>query len=226
MKHLYRSARGLTIATLIVLVSPPLYAGEVLDAPPTAPAASAKYLFYMHGRNIERHGASSAHQYGAVRNALADKGLVVIGEVRSDTNPRDYSGKIAEQVNALLNAGVPEKNITVAGFSRGGFMTMLIANRLQNEHIKFAVLAGCGLKGTEYRRSYERFLKRGAKRMRGRFLVAWDSDDEKAGTCNRAMDKARVDYRNLELKTGSGHELFFKPDAVWLNPLGKFALSD
>lgn len=226
MKNLAKTLPCLLIAALLALVPPRLYAGEVLEAAPSAPNASAKFLFYMHGRNIERRGASSAHRYDAVRKALADKGLMVIGEVRSDTNPRAYSGKIAEQIEGLLSAGVPAKNITIAGFSRGGFMTMLIANRLQNRNLKFAVLAGCGLKGTEYRRSYERFIKRGAKKMRGRFFVAWDAGDDKAGKCDVAMDKARVDYRNLELKTGRGHELFFKPDAVWLDPLAAFALAD
>ena len=226
MRSLNQILLVLLIATMITFASPRVYAGEVLDAPPSAPDASAKHLFYMHGRNIERRGANSDHQYTAVREALAKKGLVVIGEVRSDTNPRAYSGKIADQVNGLLSAGVPAKNITVAGFSKGGVMAMLAASRLENKGIKFGVLAGCGAKGSEFRRSYERFVKRRAKRLRGTFFIAWDEDDDKAGKCDLAMDKAGVKYRNLELKTGDGHELFFRPKSVWIDPLAAFALSD
>jgi len=32
--------------------------------------------------------------------------------------------------------------------------------------------------------------------------------------------------RNIELKTGDGHELFFRPKSVWIDPLAVFALSD
>ena len=42
---------------------------------------------------------------------------------------------------------------------------------------------------------------------------------KKVGKCDLAMDKAGVKYRNLELKTGDGHELFFRPKSVWIDPL-------
>ena len=92
MRSLNQIVLGLLIATLITFASPRVYAGEVLDAPPSAPDAPAKHLFYMHGRNIERGGA----------------------------------------------------------------------------------------KGSEFRRSYERFVKRRAKRLLGTFFIAWDEDDEKS----------------------------------------------
>jgi len=201
-------------------------AGEVLDAPPSQPETSAKYLFYMHGRHVEKHGTNNGYSYPTILDALAKKGLVVIGEVRSDTNPGSYSKGIARQVRALLDAGVPAKNITVAGHSRGAFMSMLSASRIQNEAIKYGVLAGCGVKGSEFRRSYMRFTKRSAKRMRGRFLVAWDADDDVTRECDLAMEKAGVDFRNLVFQTGNGHQLFYTPESVWIDPLAEFALSD
>lgn len=226
MTKRFPTVLGMIVATSIGFPGVALSTSEVLDAPPSQPNAAAKYLFYMHGRYVERKGASGDHQYTAVLDALAKKGLIVIGEVRPDTNPRAYSEKIAEQVNGLLGAGVPAKNITVAGFSRGGVITLLSAGRLRNKDIKYGVLAGCGTKGSEFRRSYIRFIKRRAKQMRGRFLVAWDEADEKTRECDLAMQKAGVEYRNLELRTGRGHRLFFKPDPVWLDPLASFALSD
>lgn len=202
-----------------------VFAGEVFDAPPDQPDPSAKYLFYMHGRHVERHGADGDYEYSEILNVLAKKGLVVIGEVRSDTDPSDYSKRIAGQVGRLLDAGVPAKNITVAGHSKGAFMSMLIASRVQNEAVKYGILAGCGVKGSEFRRSYVKFSKHRAQRMRGRFLVAWDANDDVTRECDLAMGKAGVDFRNLVFETGRGHSLFYKPKSVWIDPLVEFALS-
>lgn len=215
------------IAAVFVAMSPfGVYAGEVLDAPPATADVSAKYLFYMHGRYIERRGADGDYKYEAILNALADKGLVVIGEIRGDTNPRAYPGKIAGQVKSLLNAGVPAGNVTIAGHSKGGFMSMLTASRLRNKAVKYGVLAGCAVEGSKFRRSYMKFSGRRASGMRGRFLVAWDADDDVARECDLVMRKAGVEYRNLEFKTGRGHQLFYAPEAIWIEPLAKFALSD
>jgi hypothetical protein len=40
------------------------------------------------------------------------------------------------------------------------------------------------------------------------------------------MGKAGVDFRNIVFETGSGHQLFYKPEPVWIGPLAEFALSD
>ena len=50
-----------------------VFAGEVLDAPPDQPDPSVKYLFYMHGRHVERHGADGDYEYSEILNALAKK---------------------------------------------------------------------------------------------------------------------------------------------------------
>jgi len=218
--------RCLVVAILFVISPLSVYAGEVLDTPPAQPDSSAKYLFYMHGRHVERQGADGDYEYAGILDALAKKGLVVIGEVRSATDPRAYSKDIASQVRGLLEAGVPAKNITVAGHSKGGFMSMLSASQIQNEAIKYGILAGCGVEGSAFRRSYMKFSKRSAKRMRGHFLVAWDADDDVTRECDLAMGKAGVDFRNLVFETGSGHRLFYKPKPVWIDPLAEFALSE
>jgi len=218
--------RGLVVALMISLAPLSVRAGEVVATPPAQPEPSDKYLFYMHGRHVEKRGADGDYQYAAILEALADNGLIVIGEARSDTDPRAYAKDIARQVRELLDAGVPEKNITVAGHSKGGFMSMLSASQLQTEAIKYGILAGCGVDGSEFHRSYMKFTKRSAKRMRGRFLVAWNADDDVTRDCDLAMGKAGVPFRNLVFETGSGHRLFYTPDPVWIDPLAAFALSD
>ncbi|MBT3660821.1 MAG: hypothetical protein HN540_13795 [Rhodospirillaceae bacterium] len=44
--------------------------------------------------------------------------------------------------------------------------------------------------------------------------------------CDLAMGKAGADYRNLTFTTGKGHNLFYTPEPVWIDPVAKFALSD
>jgi hypothetical protein len=58
------------------------------------------------------------------------------------------------------------------------------------------------------------------------FLVAWDVDDSVTRECDLAMGKAGADYRNLTFTTGKGHNLFYTPEPVWIDPVAKFALSD
>ncbi len=217
---------SLFVAVLVGLLPFHLFAGEVLKAPPSQPDPKAKYLFYMHGRYVEGKGANATYQYPAILDALADKGLIVIGEVRPTTSPGAYSQTIARQIKGLLGAGVPAKNITVAGHSKGGFISMLSASRVQNDAIKFGIFAGCGVEGTVFHRPYMQFYKRSANRMRGRFLVAWDADDKVGRDCDLVMEKAGVDFRNLVFKTGNGHQLFYKPKPVWIDPIAEFALSD
>lgn len=217
---------SMAIALVIAISAHASHAGEVLEVAPAQPDPAAKYLFYMHGKYIEREGPDGDHKYAAVLEALAAKGLVVIGEVRSETDAAAYSQGITRQVRSLLDAGVPAANITVSGYSRGGFMTMLSAIQLQNDNIKFGVMAGCGKKGSAFWPPYAKFANSAARRMRGHFLVAWDAADRNAAECDLAMSNAGVDYRNLVFKTGAGHYLFFKPQSVWIDPLATFALSD
>jgi hypothetical protein len=218
--------RYLVIAIMFGITSLNVCAGEKLDARPAQPDPSAKYLFYLHGRYVERHGDDGNYEYTGILNALAKKGLVVVGEVRSATDPGAYSKYIASQVEGLLNAGVPAENITVAGHSKGGFISMLSASRVQNEAIKYAILAGCGVEGSKFRRSYLKFSRRHAMHMRGHFLVAWDADDNVTRECDLAMGKAGVEFQNLIFETGSGHQLFYEPKPVWIDPLAEFALSE
>jgi len=47
------------------------------------------------------------------------------------TDGVDYAGKVTEQITALLNAGVPAKNITVVGASKGAVLQSLSLTSLR-----------------------------------------------------------------------------------------------
>jgi hypothetical protein len=220
-------ATGFLAVTLFIIMAASLaHAGEVLSRPSAHPDPDAKYLFYMHGRHVERQGVNEGYDYPEILASLATRGLIVIGEVRRDTDPRAYSTTIVRQVRGLLTAGVPAKHITVAGHSRGGFMSMLVAAQLRNDAIRFGVLAGCGAERSEFRRSYMKFAERRARAIQGKFLIAWDEDDDVARSCDEAMKAGGVVFRNLVFRTGKGHRLFYRPDPIWIEPLIAFALTD
>ncbi|MBT6095795.1 MAG: hypothetical protein HOK06_02355 [Rhodospirillaceae bacterium] len=200
-------------------------AGEVLNTPPSSPDPTKTYLFYMHGRYIEKRGPDADYRYASILEALAKKDLIVIGEVRGDTAFGKYAAKIVSQARSLLEAGVPVSNITVAGHSKGGFISLIVSTRLGESSIKYGVMAACGVEGTGFRRPYQRFIRKDAHRAKGRFLVAWEQGDTEAGKCDAALDKAGVEYHNEVLTVGGGHRLFYEPEPTWIKLLADFALS-
>jgi len=213
------------IAFLLSVAALSAEAGRVEPSPPADPDPNARYMFFMHGGYVEQHGLGRDYEYEAILRALADKGFVVIGEARGPTKFGAYARGIADQVETLLDAGVPAGHITVAGHSKGGFLALMAASFIRRGKIKFGILAACGLDGTPYRRNYLRFFERRAKKIKGRFLVMWEAGDVDTGHCDEALAAAGAPHRNLVLKVGGGHQLFYTPRAAWIDPLAAFALS-
>jgi len=221
---MFRFSILLALMLGIVMIAPTAKADEVLSDLPASPDASARYLFYMHGGYVEKRGGGADYHYADILDALAAKGLVVIGEERGQIgNPMNYVPKVVGQVTALLDGGVPAENITVAGHSKGGLISLVTASRLGNASIKFGIMAACGQEASKFGRPYNKFIKRGASRIKGRFLAAWAKDDDVAGNCDRALDKAGVPYENKILPAGKGHRLFYTPDPLWIDLLAAYA---
>lgn len=190
-----------------------------------------KYLFYLHGAWLETHDVRQSHprhgdyQYSAIVQELTDKGFNVISEVRqSEVHPRQYASRVADQVGELLRSGVSPSDITVVGHSKGGNMALIVASLVQQEDVNYVILAGCGKRGTMFRRSYERFLERDAMQLRGRILSLYDSADQEAGSCQEAFRQAAaVETNEVVLHTGKGHGLFYAPRAVWIDKIVEWA---
>ena len=144
--------RGCILTGLAIFaLSAPAVAGTVEKDVPDAIDSSAKYLFYMHGFAIERGGPRArSYDYSGILKELAKRGFVVIGEERSRVRNDVYANKVAGQVRKLLAAGVPAKNITVAGHSKGGMITMLVMSMLANPEIAYVNFAGCGKEGSGF----------------------------------------------------------------------------
>lgn len=193
--------------------------------------SSLKYLFYMHGAWIERHGLHQSHpvhgpyEYDEIVRALAQEGFEVNSEVRGgNVHPVEYATRVADQIRSLLEEGVPPGHLLVAGHSKGGHMALIVASLVREPNISYVVMAGCGKKGTEFRRGYEQFLKQNARDLQGRILSIYDSSDREAGSCQEAFQKAaHLETKEIVLHTGQGHGLFYFPQAVWIREIFQWA---
>jgi hypothetical protein len=210
---------------LAVLASAsPAVAGSVQKDVPETIDPSAKYIFYMHGFAIEQGGARAAgYNYSGILKEIAKRGFVVIGEERGKVRNDVYAQKVAGQVKKLMAAGVPAGNITVAGHSKGGMITMIVMAMLAEPDMAYVNFAGCGREGSGFE-GYLQFAERRALTAQGHLLSAYDKNDQIAGSCKPAlekMSKAKVTERVLEI--GGGHEVFYTPKAAWLDILQAWA---
>jgi predicted esterase len=212
------TATLLSITVIILLVS--IQVSSACAAEPTygMPATinpTASYLFFHHNYYVETKGADGDCKYYDILKTFSDKGYTVISEIRpKDVSVIDYGKKAATDVRKLLNAGVPPEKITVAGHSKGGVITLQVAAQLENPKISYAILAGCGIKSLE--KGYPDFAK-----LKGKFLSLYATSDKVAGSCGQAFSKERDGFsvREIALDSPAGHQLFFKPVDVWLEPV-------
>lgn len=223
----------LTITGLLVLVSYVcLFGGTSVASDgashavtPEAVEPPQKYVFYMHGAWIERHGLDQPHpvhghyRYNEIVAELTRQGFQVVSEVRQGrVHPLEYAREVVDQVRDLLEDRVPSDHITVRGHSKGGLMTLIVASLVQHPEVNYVVLAGCGKSGSEFRRSYTPFLQQHAPDLRGRILSIYDSADREAGTCQEAFRQIQgLQAQEAVLHAGRGHELFYSPSPVWVD---------
>ena len=187
---------------------------------PAAVDASARYLFHMHGSIVEDLGPNAQGRYGQYRygwtvEALADRGFVVISEVRSRTDVRRYAATVAGQVAKLKARGVPPDHITVTGMSKGGVITVLTTAAIGDPDVRFVVLAGCP-PGDVFKVAGA--LATFGRRPQGRVLSLYDRVDREAGSCTRHFPPGRgLTFEEVVLDVGRGHALFYTPEPVWVD---------
>ena len=94
---------------------------------------------------------------------------------------------------------MPAKNITVAGFSKGGKITLVVSSLIGNKHVNYVVLAGCIRKAKQFIKNFELDLK-------GRVLSLVDYNDKTFAIVGPCLTLPPVDWntRKLFLKTGEG----------------------
>lgn len=208
----------LALWALITLIPAPMViSAQVSPAIPRDIDTSSTYLFFLHNYYVEVKGPDGDCKYHDLLKAFTDDAFVVISEIRKGKIvPCSYAQKVVEQVNELLAAGVPPRNITVAGHSKGGVIALCVASQLQNKDLNYVIMAGCEIAGIKKADMYPDFTK-----LKGRILSIYADSDTVAGSCSEAftLSAGGLTDTELELDSGKGHRLFFGPDTVWLAPM-------
>lgn len=215
-----RFCTALLVVAVTSLASRAWAAGGAIHADvPDSIDPQARYLIYLHGRILEVQGRQAVspdfgkYHYDAILKALADKGLVVISELRGPDTDASYAKKVAAQVRKLVAGGVPAKHITVAGFSKGGFLARATAEGLADPAVNIVLMAACGPRADPGR----------AAMMKGRILSVYDESDEMAGSCQRLFAPG-METKEVKLDTGLRHGVFFRPRPDWIGLVAGWAL--
>lgn len=202
--------------------TPAAAGGAVLRDVPEQIDPAAEYLFYLHGRIIEtggvrptspRHGV---YEYEQILQTLAARGFTVLSEARpADTEHVAYARKVVGQIERLLKAGVPARQVTVVGASKGGAIAVFASTLLKNRDVNFVVLAGCGDSGPYQQNKVD---------LHGRVLSIYDADD--LGVSCAKFYKQSTGLKQsgeIEVKRGLGHGLLYKPYKEWVDPAVEWA---
>lgn len=186
-----------------------------------------QYLFYLHGKIIEDQGIPAIdpdygeYEYDAILKRLGGYDLIVISEQRlKNTDSMEYAKKITEQVTALLKAGVPAKNITIVGASKGAGIAIFVSYLLENEEINFVLMAICDPATVEA-------LKQNEISLYGNILSIYDSADKLAGSCQELFSfsegKGISNHKEIILNIGTGHGILYEPLDEWITPVMQWA---
>lgn len=181
---------------------------------------NAFYVFYSHGYIVEGNNPKPVHprwgvyDFPAVTKALSDENYILIAKHRpSGIKPFDYAKILSQEVTTLLEANVPASHITLVGFSRGGALTILASDILQNNQLNFVVLAGCA-----------GFIKRNPKlKIYGNVLSVYETSDQ-VGSCDFVIERSPnvTQFNEIAISTGKEHGAFYLPRNEWLIPVKKW----
>jgi hypothetical protein len=151
-----------------------------------------------------------AYQYDGIVEALAIPGSIVVGELRAKgTDPEKAAAHVVVGVRRLIAAGVPARNVTVVGASKGALIAKLASASLDSNEVGWVIMAGCS--GSSAAEELP---------LHGQVLSIFEASDEMSGTCAPLFAKSPAIARHEEVKieTGLGHGFLYRPLPEWLRP--------
>lgn len=196
---------------------------------------SARYIFFLHGKVVERYGPNGRHpcfgiyDYHGIVKSFRSQGFVVISEIRPQGTKLDkYAKKIERQIKTLLSYGLSPEQITVVGFSKGSAIALLVSTRLKDVGINVVLMSGCRHNGTHVLDRYRKLIDQSVQSMQGRFLHIYDVSDQKCDVCRSILKNVsdRVSFNELMLKNGLGHGLFYLPRKEWIEPVADWIIQE
>ena len=175
------------------------------------------HIYYLHGKINEEQGRNAvSEKFGKfeldeILKQLNVNNSVIHCEIRAkDTDAKTYANKISREIDSLINLGIPPKNITIVGASKGALIAMNISN-INTYNINYVFLAG----NNDYQE------KNNDWKFHGQILGIYDLSDDIAGK-NYNYWKEKPNYstifEQIEIKTNLGHGFLYKPLKEWINP--------
>lgn len=191
---------------------------EVRTSLPDQVDPARTYVFYLHGRIVEGAGPRpydprfGVYDYPAVLDALASRGAVVIASQREpDADPDIHAGRIVAQIERLLRAGVPERQVVVAGFSKGGMIARHVSAFLHRDEVRYVLLGACWRDGRDAHLP-----------LSGRVLSVRETSDTLSDvSCREVADREPrpAAFEERTISTGKSHGAFYRPLPEWVEPV-------
>jgi hypothetical protein len=188
------------------------------DLPPKIDA-KGYYLFYLHGGVVTVKGDNAIndpvphfgpYQYSRILDSLQAHGFHVISERRMPkVDDTVYALKISRQVDTLLKAGVPARNIMLVGASAGSHVVILAADKINNPKMKYVIMGGC------WSELYKEYLN---IKVAGKFLSIREQSDS-GGSCGNIFENRKEvkKFEEVVLNTGLDHGFIYRPFAAWVD---------
>lgn len=206
-----------TLLLVFICLSFNGWAGNLYTVFPKQIKPNEQYVFYSHGLIVEGdnptpvHGRWGKYDFPAIKEALKDQAYNLIAYHRpKGTDPRAFAVKLAADIEKLVKQGVPYKNITILGFSRGGEITALTSNIVASNDMNTIILAACA-----------GILKADASiKLYGKVYSIYETSDG-VGSCQFVIDRsANVQhFSEVAISTGLEHGAFYRPIAEWIEPV-------
>jgi hypothetical protein len=176
----------------------------------------SRYLIYLPGRIVQEGNTRpvspkfGVYEYEQILETFKNGGFKVISEARNQsTDVERYAATVADEIRALLIAGVPAKHITVVGASQGSWIAMLASTYLQNRNVNFVLIAACSAEPA--------FLK--LVNLHGNVLSIYEKTDLAQSCVEYRRDATGVrDWKEVEVNTGLKHGFLFRPLKEWTEP--------
>jgi hypothetical protein len=228
-----------SISPVLAATSSPI-AAPTVSAPATPdPIASkygfpaeidpaARYLFYLHGKIIEDQGLPAVspefgeYQYQEILDALASYGFIVISEHRPrDADGWEYAGRVVRQVGELTEAGVPPRNITIVGASKGAAIAAVVSYVVGDPEVNCVLLGAC------HPTQVDDLAQQGVVVSGNVLAIRDEADTEYSGSCEELFvlseGKGLGRHEELVLQVGTGHGILYQPLAEWIVPTVRWA---
>ena len=192
------------------------------------PAARETHLFYFHGRIVEDGLPAISRRFGEYQftdivAALDTPETIVHAKQRgADADIAAEATEALEQIDALLDDGVPANRIAIVGASKGSQIAAEVSHRLANADIRLVILAGC------WPQMVETALAEGAD-VYGDVLEIRDIEDRGLEPGCGALIEASPnvgEYKQIVTDLGVSHGLIYHPYDEWLEPTLEWVTAD